>query len=153
MTTLYDVPAQALIEAVAVELGDDSAVERSDWVEFVKTSHDRELPPEQDDFWQRRAASLLRKVAIEGPVGVGSLRTAYGSAVQGSNRYEVRPRQSTDGSGKLVRTILQQLEEAGYVERAEGEGRVVTSEGHSLLDTVAEDVMDDLDDPARERYA
>jgi small subunit ribosomal protein S19e len=153
MTTLYDVPAEALIEAVAAELGDVSAVDPPGWAEFVKTSHGRELPPEQDDFWQRRAASVLRKVAVDGPIGVGSLRTAYGGAVQGSNRYTVRPRGSTDGSGKLIRTILQQIEEAGYVERAEGEGRVVTSEGHSLLDSIAEDVMDDLDDPALERYA
>lgn len=153
MTTLYDVPAEALNEAVAVALVDESAVEAPDWAEFVKSSYDRELPPEQSDFWERRAASLLRKVAVDGPIGVGSLRTAYGSAAQGSNRYRVRPRHSTDGAGKIVRTILQQLEEAGYVERAEGEGRVITGEGHSLLDTVAEDVMADLDDPELERYA
>jgi small subunit ribosomal protein S19e len=153
MTTLYDVPAEDLIEAVAADLADESAIEAPDWAEFTKTSHDRELPPEQDDFWARRSASLLRKVAVDGPIGVGSLRTAYGSAAQGSNRYKVRPRHSTDGSGSIVRTALQQLEEVGYVDRAEGEGRVITSEGHSLLDTVAEDVMDDLDDPELERYA
>jgi small subunit ribosomal protein S19e len=153
MTTLYDVPAEALIEAVAAELDGEDAVSQPEWAELVKTSHDRELPPEQGDFWERRAASLLRKVAVDGPIGVGSLRTAYGSAVQGSNRYKVRPRQSSDGSGKIIRTALQQLEDAGYVERAEGEGRVITSEGHSLLDSLAEDVMADLDDPELERYA
>jgi small subunit ribosomal protein S19e len=153
MTTLYDVPAEDLIEAVAVDLADESAVDRPEWAELVKTGHDRELAPEQDDFWQRRAASLLRKVAVDGPVGVGSLRTAYGGAVQGTNRYKVRPRQSTEGSGKIIRTILQQLEEVGYVEQAEGEGRVITSDGHSLLDTIAEDVMADLDAPELERYA
>ncbi|MFB6310857.1 MAG: 30S ribosomal protein S19e [Salinirussus sp.] len=153
MTTLYDVPAEALNEAVAAELAEESAVEAPDWADFVKTSHDRELPPEQEDFWEVRAASLLRKVAVEGPIGVGSLRTAYGSAKQGSTRYRVRPRHSTDGSGKIIRTILQQLESAGYVERAEGEGRVITGDGHSLLDSVAEEVMSDLDDPELERYA
>jgi len=153
MTTLYDAPAEDLIEAVADQLADEDALEQPDWLEFTTTGVDRELPPEQDDFWQRRAASLLRKVAIDGPVGVGSLRTEYGDAKQGSNRYKVRPRRQSEGSGNIIRTALQQLEEAGYVETAEGEGRVVTGEGRSLLDETAAEVLEDLDDPALERYA
>lgn len=153
MTTLYDAPAEDLIEAAAAKLADESAVEAPDWAEFTKTSVDRELPPEQDDFWVRRSASLLRKVAVDGPVGVGALRTAYGSAKQGSTRYRVRPRQSADGSGSIIRTALQQLEEAGYVSTAEGEGRVITPEGQQLLDETATEVLEDLDDPALNRYA
>jgi small subunit ribosomal protein S19e len=153
MTTLYDVPADDLIEAVADRLADDGAVSEPDWAAFVKTGTGRELPPEQADFWQRRAASLLRKVAVDGPVGVGALRTAYGGSVQGTNRYRVRPKQSSDASGKIIRVALQQLEDAGYVQTAEGEGRRITAEGHALLDEVAGDVLEDLDDPALERYA
>ena len=153
MTTLYDVPADDLIEALAETLAEEESIEQPEWLEFVKTGADRELPPEQDDFWERRAASLLRKVAIDGPVGIGSLETEYGSAKQGSTRYRVRPRKSADGSGNIIRTALQQLADAGYVEVAEGEGRQVTSEGHSLLDETAEDVMDSLDDPELQRYA
>ena len=153
MTTLYDAPAEDVIEALAETLTDEDAVEEPEWLEFVKTGHDRELPPEQEDFWARRSASLLRKVAIDGPVGVGALKTEYGKAKQGSNRYRVRPRHKTEGSGSIIRTALQQLEEAGYVEIAEGEGRQVTSEGHSLLDETAEDVLENLDDPELSRYA
>ncbi len=153
MTTLYDVPADALIEAVGADLADDPALEEPGWLKFAKSSSDRELPPEQDDFWTHRAASLLRKVAIDGPVGVGSLRTAYGTAKQGSNRYRVRPRGKAQSSGKIIRVALQQLEDAGYVETAEGEGRVITSEGQSFLDEVAARVIDDIDDPELARYA
>jgi len=153
MTTLYDAPAEDVIEALAETLADEDAVEEPEWLEFVKTGHDRELPPEQEEFWTRRSASLLRKVAIDGPVGVGALKTEYGNAKQGSNRYRVRPRHKTEGSGSIIRTALQQLEEAGYVETAEGEGRQVTSEGHSLLDDVATEVLEDLDDPELSRYA
>ena len=153
MTTLYDVPAESLIEALMEVLEEEDAIEPPEWVEFTKTGTDRELPPEQDDFWTRRAASLLRKVAVDGPVGVGSLETEYGDAKQGSTRYRVRPRRQSGGSGNIIRTALQQLEEAGYVEVAEGEGRQVTPEGHSLLDETAEDVLDSLDNPALERYA
>ncbi len=153
MTTLYDVPVEALIEAVADRLAEEDEVEEPDWLQFVKTGVDRELPPEQDDFWVRRSASLLRKVAVDGPVGVGSLRTEYGSAKQGSNRYQVRPRQQSQSSGKIIRTALQQLEEAGYVATAEGEGRTVTPDGQGFLDDTAAGVLEDLDDPALERYA
>lgn len=153
MTTLYDVPAEDLIEAVADHLAEADEVEEPDWLQFVTTGVDRELPPEQEDFWARRTASLLRKVAVDGPVGVGSLRTEYGSAKQGSNRYQVRPRQQSQSSGKIIRTALQQLEEAGYVATAEGEGRTATPEGQGFLDDTAAEVLEDLDDPALERYA
>jgi len=153
MTTLYDVPAEALNEAVAERLAEDDDVTEPDWFTFAKTGVSRELPPEQADFWVTRAASLLRKVAVDGPVGVGALRTAYGGSKQGSNRYRVRPDQKTDSSGKIIRTALQQLEDAGYVMTAEGEGRRVTAEGRALLDDVASEVLEDLDRPELERYA
>jgi len=153
MTTFYDAPAEEVIEALAETLGEEDAIEEPEWLQFVKTGHDRELPPEQEEFWTRRTASLLRKVAIDGPVGVGALKTEYGDAKQGSNRYRVRPRHKTEGSGNIIRTALQQLEEAGYVETAEGEGRQVTSAGHSLLDETAAEVLEDLDDPELSRYA
>ena len=153
MTTLYDVPAEDLNEAIAERLADEDAVEEPDWARFAKTGTGRELPPEQEDFWQRRAASLLRKVAVDGPVGVERLRTEYGDAKQGSTRYRVRPPESTDASGSVIRTILQQLEEAGYVEVAQGEGRQVTADGQALLDDTAGDVLADLDRPDLERYA
>ena len=151
MTTLYDAPPEAVIEAVADRLKSEDTIDEPDWLLYAKAGVDRELPPEQEDFWVRRCASLLRKVAIDGPVGVGSLRTEYGTAKQGSNRYQVRPRQQTKGSGSIIRTALQQLESAGYVEIAEGEGRTVTPEGHSFLDEVAQEVVESH--PALERYA
>lgn len=153
MTSLYDAPAEPVIEALKETLEEEAAIEEPEWLQFTKTGVDRELPPEQEEFWARRAASILRKVAIDGPVGVNSLKSEYGSSVQGTTRYRVRPRHSADGSGNIVRTILQQLEDAGYVEIAEGEGRTVTPEGHSLLDDTAAEVLESIDDPALQRYA
>jgi small subunit ribosomal protein S19e len=153
MTTLYDVPADALIEEVAERLADEGAVEEPDWAQFTKTGTGRELPPEQDDFWQVRAASLLRKVAIDEPVGISALEDEYGGRKQGSTRYRTRPDQKTGASGKIIRTILTQLEDAGYVHTAQGEGRKVTGDGRSLLDDTAGDVLSDLDRPELEKYA
>jgi small subunit ribosomal protein S19e len=151
MATLYDVPADALIERVADEIADD--LEEPDWLAFAKTGESRELPPQQEDFWQTRAASLLRKVAVDGPVGVDRLSTEYGGRKQGSTRYVVSCEHSTAGSKKIIRVCLQQLEEADLVVTAEGEGRRIAPAGQRLLDETATDLIEDLDRPELERYA
>jgi small subunit ribosomal protein S19e len=151
MVSVYDVPADALIEDVADRLSD--RIEEPEWVEFAKTGHNREMPPEQDDFWYVRSASLLRKVAKKGPIGVDRLATEYGGRTRGTNRYRVSGNSSATGSKKIIRTALQQLEEEGLVQTAKGQGRRITPEGRSFLDNAANDVLDDLDRPELERYA
>ncbi|ARS89888.1 30S ribosomal protein S19e [Natrarchaeobaculum aegyptiacum] len=151
MATMYDVPADDLIEAVAEELED--TLEEPEWNQFAKAGVDRELPPEQENFWAIRAASLLRKVADRGPIGVERLSTEYGGSKPGSNRYRVAPDKRADGSRNVIRTILQQLEDEDLVETAEGQGRRITPEGRSLLDDTAGSVLEDLDRPELERYA
>ncbi len=151
MATMYDVPADALIAALADDL--EGRLDEPEWAAFTKTGANRELPPEQEDFWAVRAGSLLRKVAESGPIGVERLATEYGGSKDGSTRYRVAPNRRADGSRNIIRTILQQLEEEGYVETAEGQGRRVTAEGRSFLDETAGEVLADLDRPELERYA
>ncbi|MFB6280706.1 MAG: 30S ribosomal protein S19e [Haloferacaceae archaeon] len=151
MATIHDVPAEDLIEGLADRL--EGRIEEPDWAGYVKTGESRELPPQQEDFWYRRAASLLRKVALKEPVGVDRLSTEYGGRKQGSTRYRVAAESSTTGSRKIIRVCLQQLEDEGLVSIAEGEGRRVTPEGHSFLDETAEQVLEELDRPDLERYA
>ena len=151
MVSVYDVPADALIEDVADRLAD--RIEEPDWVEFTKTGQDRELPPEQDDFWHVRAASLLRKVAKKEPIGVDRLATEYGGRKRGTTRYRVAGNRSATGSKKIIRVALQQLEAEGLVQTAKGQGRRLTPEGRSFLDNAANDVLEELDRPELERYA
>jgi len=151
MVTLYDAPADDLVREVADRL--DGRIEEPDWVGFTKSGAHAELPPERDDFWHVRAASLLRKVAVDGPVGVERLATAYGGKKSGSNRYRVAPGTHAPGSRKLIRSALQALEDEGLLETAQGEGRRVTDEGRAFLDDTAADVIADLDRPELERYA
>jgi small subunit ribosomal protein S19e len=150
MTTFYDVPAEALIEAVAEQLEDE--LDEPEWVGIAKTGVSRELPPEQENFWYLRCASLLRKVAIDGPVGVERLRVAYGDSTQGSTRFRVRADQKARSSGKIIRTALQDLEEADYVAQ-NPDGRIVSGPGRAMLDEVATEVLEELDRPELERYA
>ncbi len=151
MVTIYDVPADALIEEVAARLED--RIDEPDWVEFAKSGAGKELPPEQEDFWYVRSASLLRKVAQNEPIGIERLATEYGSKKRGSNRYSVRPGEHEGGSRKLIRASLQALEEDGLVTTAAGEGRRVSDDGEAFLSEVAADVFEDLDRPELERYA
>ncbi|MWV63932.1 30S ribosomal protein S19e [Halorubrum sp. JWXQ-INN 858] len=151
MVTIYDVPADALIEELAARL--EERIDEPDWVQFAKSGSGKELPPEQDDFWYVRSASLLRKVAQNEPIGIERLATEYGTKKRGSNRYIVRPGEHSSGSRKLIRASLQALEEEGLVFTAAGEGRRITDDGEAFLSEVAADVLEDLDRPELERYA
>ncbi|MBN1785573.1 MAG: 30S ribosomal protein S19e [Candidatus Methanofastidiosa archaeon] len=135
MTTVYDVPANALIESIASELSENPSIEKPSWSIFVKTGVHNERPPEQENWWFVRASSLLRRIYVDGPVGVARLRTYYG----GKKNRGHKPEKKYPGGGAVIRTILQQLESAGYVEK-NPKGRVVTAKGRSFLDKISNEV-------------
>ena len=70
MKTVFDVPAQKLISAAAEKLKALPEMRPPQWVGFVKTGAHAERAPDSPDFWYVRAASLLRQVYVNGPVGV-----------------------------------------------------------------------------------
>lgn len=135
MTTVYDVKAEPLIMEVADELEEE--FEAPDWTEFVKSGVDRERPPQQENWYHIRAAAILRRIYLDGPLGVSRLRTVFGG--RKSNGHG--PEHHGKASGKVIRTALQKLEEEGLVEEEEGEGRVITDKGRSFLDSKAGKVL------------
>ena len=145
MTTVFDVPADLLISQVAEEFKENDKIEPPAWSNFVKTGVHKERKPENLDWWFVRCASILRRVYIDGPVGVMSLRTFYG----GKKDRGVRPEKFRKGSGAIIRGALHQLEDAGYVEKVEG-GRVVTPAGRSYLDKKSGEIIKDI--PDLEKY-
>ncbi len=144
MTTVFDVPADLLIEKVADEFKDNDKINSPAWSHFVKTGVHKERKPERADWWYVRTASIVRRVYMDGPVGVMSLRTYYG----GKKDRGVRPEVFRKGSGSIIRTALHQLEDAGLVEKVEG-GRVVTPAGRSFLDKMSGEVIRDVPDLAK----
>ncbi len=137
MVTVYDVNANELIEKAAGHLEEKiEEVEQPEWSYFVKTGVSRERNPQQDNWWYIRAAAVLRQVYMNGPLGVEKLRTVYGSRKRRGSKTE----HFYKASGKVIRTVLQQLGEAGLVELEEGEGRKITPEGQSLLDNLSLEV-------------
>lgn len=57
----------------------------------------------------------------------------------------VRPEHVRKGAGSNIRKLFQQLEAAGLVETVKGQGRVLTSEGRRLLDTMATEIKKELE--------
>lgn len=130
------VKADQLINRLKDELKQYKELEPPSWSYFAKTGVHRERPPEQPDWWYIRAASVLRRIYVEGPIGVSRLRTRYGGR---QNRGQA-PEHFRRGSGKIIRTILQQLEQAGLVKKVEKRGRKPTEKGIQLLERLAEEL-------------
>ncbi len=133
VSTVYDVPADQLIPRIAEELKKAKEVTPPEWAQYVKTGAHKEKPPINEDWWYIRCASILRRLYVKGPSGVARLRTAYG----GRKRRGVRPNHFWKGSGNIIRTALQQLEQAGLVEHDKGTGRRLSNKGRSFLDKLA----------------
>jgi small subunit ribosomal protein S19e len=132
MVGVRDVPAQKFIERLKEELKKFKEISPPTWAKFVKSGVHKERPPEQLDFWYIRSAAILRRIYLDGPVGVERLRTYFG----GRKRRGRRPARFRKASGAIIRKILQQLEAAGLVEKKKG-GRAITPKGQSFLDRIA----------------
>ena len=148
MTTVYDVPADPLIREVASKLKGEQAITPPAWAPFVTTGIHAEKPPVEKDWWHVRAAAVLRKVYVLGPVGTERLRAEFG----GPRDRGAKPNRAKKGSGSVAREALQQLEAAGLVQSVKGEGRVVSAKGRSLLDNSAHAVRNTLQIPGLEKY-
>jgi len=68
--TVYDIPANEYNTKLAEALKKIEEFEAPAWSYFVKTSVARQRPP-SEEFWHKRAASILRQICIKGVVGVG----------------------------------------------------------------------------------
>jgi small subunit ribosomal protein S19e len=142
MTVAYDVPPDILIERLTNYIKENvSEVNPPEWASFVKTGSHTEQAPQNPDWWYVRASSLLRKLYLKGPLGISRLRKVYG----GRKRRGVKPAHFQRAGGNIIRTILQQLQEANLVEIDGIRGRVISSKGRSLLDAMSNQIKKELD--------
>ena len=135
MTTVYDVPADHIIRRVAEELKKRKEIVPPEWAAFAKTGVHKEMPPEDPDWWFIRAAAVLRRVYVDGPLGVERMRSFYG----GKKNRGSRPNAFRKGSGSILRKSLQQLEAAGLIIH-DKTGRKVSPAGMSFLDNLSQEV-------------
>jgi len=133
---VYEIPANEYNKKLAEALKQIPEFQQPEWSLFVKSGVAKKRPPQEEDFWHKRAASILRQIYTHKTVGVNRLKTRYGSK---QNRG-MKPEKFKKGSGKIIRTILQQAEKAGLLEKknepGKRAGRCLTEKGKELLENI-----------------
>ena len=137
---VFELNAQEYNLKLAQALKQIPEFKQPEWSEFVKSGASKERPIDDEDFWYKRAASILRQIYLKGIVGVNRLRTKYGSK---KNRG-MKPEEFKKASGKIIRTILQQADKAGFTEiaktvkgvRSKRPGRQLTDHGKKFLEDI-----------------
>jgi len=140
MTSVFEINAQEYNLKLAEALKKIPEFKEPDWAKLVKSGPSKERPIDDLDFWYKRSASVLRQVYKKKIVGVNRLRTKYGSK---KNRG-MRPEEFRKAGGKIIRTILQQADKAGFTEiakdikdvRSKKPGRQLTKKGKDFLETI-----------------
>lgn len=135
---MKSVETSKFIEICREELKKIEQIKPPEWSRFAKSGVHRKYPPQQEDWWYTRAASMLRRIYLDGPVGVLRLRTYYG----GRKERGHKPEKFRRAGGSGVRKILQQLEAAGFVEKGKTgkKGRVVSEKGEKFLKKIVSGV-------------
>lgn len=137
---VFELDAQEYNLKLAEALKKIPEFKEPEWAQFVKSSSSKERPIDDPDFWHKRSASILRQIYKKGILGVNRLRTKYGSK---KNRG-MKPEKFRKSSGKIIRTILQQSDSAGFTElakdikgvRSKRPGRQLTQKGKEFLEAI-----------------
>ena len=136
---LYDFDQQEYNKKLAEALKSVLEFKKPEWIGFVKSSPSKERPIADEDFWHKRAASILKQIYKNKIVGVSRLRTKYGSK---KNRGK-KPEEFRKSGGKIIRTILQQSDKAGFTEVMKPQrglklksGRQLTKKGIAFLESI-----------------
>ena len=132
-----DVAANIFIETLSKFFETNHLCEAPKWADLVKTGHLKQMPPCFINWWYTRAAAVARTVYLHPGTSVQYLRNKFG----GNKNYGASPKHFTQASGKIVRTMLKQLEEIGYVKKDEKGGRVITPKGQKQLDLIAKEAQ------------
>jgi small subunit ribosomal protein S19e len=140
MSKVFEINAQEYNLKLAEALKQIPEFEQPEWVGLVKSGPAKERPIDDEDFWYKRAASILRQIYKKNIVGVNRLKTKYGSK---KNRG-FRPEEFRKAGGKIIRTILQQSDAAGFTEiakaikgvRGKKPGRQLTAKGKEFLEEI-----------------
>src|SRR3989344_574769 len=107
---VYELSAQEYNLKLAEALKKIPEFKEPEWAQFVKSGPAKERPTDDIDFWYKRAASILRQIYKNKNIGVNRLRTKYGSK---KNRG-MKPEKFKKAGGKMIRSILQQSDKAGF---------------------------------------
>jgi small subunit ribosomal protein S19e len=138
MITANMVSAEVLIKRLSAYIKENfKEVSPPEWALLAKTSPIRErVPDEPNEWWYVRAASIMRKIYVEGKLGNSDLMSIYG----GAKRRGSAPNRFTKGPGHANRLIMRQLEKAGLLHKVKG-GRILSGKGRSLMDRMSLEIF------------
>ncbi|MDI6825644.1 MAG: 30S ribosomal protein S19e [Candidatus Aenigmarchaeota archaeon] len=136
---MKDVDPKRFIEVCKEELKRVEKIKPPSWAKFAKTGMSRKFPPKQEDWWYTRAASILRRIYLDGPVGVQRLRTYYG----GRKDRGHKPERFKKSGGSIIRKCLQQLESAELIQKSQNtkkKGRIISEKGKKFISKILSEV-------------
>jgi small subunit ribosomal protein S19e len=139
MVNVKEVPADLLVDELALQFGEMKNLEEPEWTLYTKSGVHREKGWTQEDWYYRRLASTLRKVYVNSGIGIQRLSEQYGGKKDGGSK----PYHPAAGSRSIVRHMFNRLEELGLIKKSE-KGRVVTPSGQAMLDKASRKVMEKL---------
>jgi small subunit ribosomal protein S19e len=135
---MKSVDNKKFIEVCKEELKKIEGIKPPAWAEFAKSGTHKKFPPHQKDWWYIRTASILRRIYLNGPVGVERLRTYYGGLKDRGHK----PEKFKKSGGSVIRKCLQQLEAVGFIEKKDTKkkGRVISENGKKFLMKIINEV-------------
>lgn len=135
---MKDVDPKKYIKICKEELKKIESIKPPEWAKFAKTGMHKQFPPQQSDWWYTRMASILKRIYLDGPVGVQRLRTYYG----GRKDRGHKPERFRKAGGNVIRKCLQQLETVGFIQKSKNtkrKGKIITEEGKKFLSKVVQE--------------
>ena len=143
--TVLDVPSNKFINQLASFLKEKNIIKIPKYASLVKTSRANDCEPINPDYFYYKAAAIVRKLYATKSknVGVGSLRVMFSK----KERRGSQPPKTFRAGGKIIREIVIQLKNAGYVKNYGGKdeetdsGLFLTQKGRSELDKIASGLM------------
>jgi len=135
---IYDVPSKYLIEETSKILGQE--LEQPSFAIYVKTGMHKERAPQREDWFFVRMASIMYRAYKWQVIGTERLRSYYG----GRKNRGLKTEHHYKASGKVIRSAVQTLEKAGYLEVAKPKGRKISSKGFKLLNEISKVVAKNM---------
>lgn len=145
MAKVYDAPADRLISKLSTDIREEMSsknIAMPGWIPFVKTGRQADRAPHERDWWYTRCASLLRKIYLNGPIGIGGLRTKYGGTTRSVHGYGFA--HHVDSGGAIIRNAVHALESLGYIEKHSNGGRIISSSGMKKIDLAATQILEEM---------
>lgn len=102
-------------EGAVKSKGKDGKVEKLPvWTQYIKTGISREMPPTDAKWYYVRAASVARKIYLNGGIGLGALAHWYGKAATTGNK----PQHHVKAARGLLRHILNEVSVCSWAHQA-----------------------------------